>query len=383
MTRIIADWIDNPDTQTVCEMLTDAGYDCYFVGGCVRNALLDVPVNDIDISTNALPKRVIELAMAAGLKSVPTGIDHGTVTVISGHVPFEITTYRSDVKTDGRRAVVSFADNIETDALRRDFTMNALYADARGVVIDPLDGLPDLQARRIRFIEDADRRIKEDYLRILRFFRFHAWYGDVSAGLDADGLAACAANLEGLNQLSKERIGSEIKKLLTAPDPAPSTASMKASGVLNAVLPGADTDFLAVLVHLEDQTNTPPQPIRRLAALGGENVETMLRLSKAETRRLHRLSEQIGSTLGAAELGYRLGPDEARDVILLRATLLETPLDLADFDRVQRGAMAKFPIKAADLMPAYQGVELGAKLAELESNWVASDFTLTKEQLIA
>ena len=383
MTRIIADWIDNPDTQTVCEMLTGAGYDCYFVGGCVRNALLDVPVNDIDISTNAPPKRVIELAMAAGLKSVPTGIDHGTVTVISGHVPFEITTYRSDVKTDGRRAVVSFADNIETDALRRDFTMNALYADARGVVIDPLDGLPDLQARRVRFIEDADRRIKEDYLRILRFFRFHAWYGDVSAGLDTDGLAACAANLEGLNQLSKERIGSEIKKLLTAPDPAPSTASMKASGVLNAVLPRADTDFLAVLVHLEDQTNTSPQPIRRLAALGGENVETLLRLSKAETRRLHRLSEQIGSTLGAAELGYRFGPDEARDVILLRATLLETPLDLADFDRVQRGAMAKFPITAADLMPAYQGVELGVKLAELESNWIASDFTLTKEQLIA
>jgi len=382
MTQITAGWITDPHTQQVCEMLTGAGYECYFVGGCVRNALLDVPVNDIDISTNARPDRVIELATAAGLKSVPTGIDHGTVTVVAGDTPYEITTYRCDVETDGRRAVVDFADSITDDALRRDFTMNALYADPQGVVVDPLNGLPDLLARHVRFIEDADRRIKEDYLRILRFFRFHAWYGDVNAGLDAEGLAACAANLAGLETLSKERIGSEVKKLLAAADPAPSTASMAASGVLNAILPGADAKYLPVLVHLEQQTGTPPDPIRRLAVLGGEDVKTLLRLSNAEAKQLAQLREGIGNSQNPAALGYYLGADMARDVILLRAVLMETPLDETAFEQAKAGAAAQFPIKAADLMPAYQGAALGEKLKELERKWLASGFALGKEQLL-
>ncbi|WP_428546320.1 CCA tRNA nucleotidyltransferase [Profundibacter sp.] len=382
MTQITADWITDPHTQQVCEMLTGAGYECYFVGGCVRNALLDVPVNDIDISTNARPDRLIELATAAGLKSVPTGIDHGTVTVVAGGTPYEITTYRRDVETDGRRAVVDFADSITDDALRRDFTMNALYADQDGVVVDPLNGLPDLVARRVRFIEDADRRIKEDYLRILRFFRFHAWYGDVHAGLDAEGLAACAANLAGLETLSKERIGSEVKKLLAAADPAPSTASMGASGVLNTILPGADAKYLPVLVHLEQQTGTPPDPIRRLAVLGGEDVKTMLRLSNAEAKQLAQLRKGIGSSQNPAVLGYYLGADMARDVILLRAVLMEAPLDETAFEQAKTGATAQFPIKAADLMPACQGAALGKKLKDLERKWVASGFALGKEQLL-
>ena len=382
MTQITAGWITAPHTQQVCDMLTGAGFECYFVGGCVRNALLDVPVNVIDISTNARPDRVIELATAAGLKSVPTGIDHGTVTVVSGGAAYEITTYRRDVETDGRRAVVDFADSITDDALRRDFTMNALYADRHGMVVDPLNGLPDLLARRVRFIEDADRRIKEDYLRILRFFRFHAWYGDVNAGLDAEGLAACAANLAGLETLSKERIGSEVKKLLAAADPAPSTASMAASGVLNAILPGADAKYLPVLVHLEQQTGTPPDPIRRLAVLGGENVKTLLRLSNAEAKQLAQLREGIGSSQNPAALGYYLGADMARDVILLRAVLMETPLDETAFEQAETGAAAQFPIKAADLMPAYQGAALGEKLKDLERKWVASGFAIGKEQLL-
>ncbi len=260
MRVIKASWIDHVDTQNICQMLANAGYECYFVGGCVRNALLDVPVNDIDISTNALPEIVTKLAEAGGLKTIPTGIDHGTVTVISGRTPFEITTYRRDLKTDGRHAVVAFANTIKEDALRRDFTMNALYADASGAVVDPLNAMPDLNARRIRFIEDADQRIKEDYLRIMRFFRFHAWYGDVNQGLDVVGLAASAANLAGLETISKERIGAELIKLLSAPDPAPSIASMAACGVLNAILPGSDAKHLSVLVHLEGKI--APNPIR-------------------------------------------------------------------------------------------------------------------------
>lgn len=380
MKQLKTDWIKNADTQRVCAMLLDAGYECYFVGGCVRNALLQKPVNDIDISTNARPERVIELAKNADLKPIPTGIKHGTITVISGHTPYEITTYRRDVETDGRHAVVAFSNTIKEDALRRDFTMNALYADAHGVVVDPLNGLPDLISHRLRFIENADQRIKEDYLRIMRFFRFHAWYGDPNQGIDVDGLAACAANLAGLETISKERIGSELKKLLAAPDPSPSIAAMQASGVLNATLPGADAKYLAALVHLE--AGIPTNPIRRLAVIGGEDQQKQLRLSNDETKTLHILRQEIGSLRSPHELGYRFGTDMAQDIILLRAALLESPLDPAAFTHINTGANAIFPVKAADLMPKYQGKTLGDRLTELEDVWIASTFTKTKDQLL-
>lgn len=380
MQKIKADWIRSTDAQAVCNMLTRANYECYFVGGCVRNAILEVPVNDIDISTNALPEQVVGLADAAGLKSIPTGIDHGTVTVIAGSTPFEITTYRRDVETDGRHAVVAFANTIKEDALRRDFTMNALYADASGAIVDPLNGMPDLLSRRIRFIENAEMRIKEDYLRIMRFFRFQAWYGNEANGLDVDGLAACAANLAGLETVSKERIGSELVKLLSAPNPAPSISAMASSGVLNTILPGSDPKYLSILVHLEDKIK--PNPIRRLAAIGGENVQNLLRLSNAKAKQLSDLREEIGSLRSPAEIGYRLGKDQSRDVILLRAALLEMPLDPHLFKQADMGASAVFPIKASDLMPAYQGRELGIKLKQLEADWIKSGFSLTRQQLL-
>ncbi len=381
MTVIAADWISNADTQAICQMLTNAGYECYFVGGCVRNELLGAPVNDIDISTNALPNLVIELAKAAGLKSIPTGIEHGTVTVISGNTAFEITTYRRDVQTDGRHAVVAFADTIKEDALRRDFTINALYADANGVVLDPLNAMADLHARRVCFIENADQRIKEDYLRIMRFFRFHAWYGDINEGPDIDGLAACAANLAGLETVSKERIGTELIKLLNAPEPSPSIASMAASGVLNVILPGADAKYLPVLVHLENTIS--PDPIRRLATLGGQSAQKFLRLSNAQTKQLNCLYAEVGSLRSPAELGYRFGPKLSRDIILLRAALLEMPLDTDAFRQSKKGEIAVFPVKAVNLMPVFQGKPLGEKLKQLEQNWIDSDFSLTQEQLLA
>ena len=238
MKQISAAWVSDPATQRVCAALTEGGAQALFVGGCVRNALLDTPVSDIDIATDALPNRVVELAQAADLKAIPTGIDHGTVTVVCDHIPHEITTFRRDVETDGRRAVVAFSDKVEEDAARRDFTMNAIYARPDGTVLDPLLGLPDLEARRVRFIGTAQNRIREDYLRSLRYFRFHAWYGDAQAGFDADALAAIAGNLDGLSTLSRERVGAELLKLLAAPDPAPSVAAMRSTGVL-ARLPGA------------------------------------------------------------------------------------------------------------------------------------------------
>jgi len=380
--RIKEPWIFAPETQAVCAALTAAGYQALFVGGCVRNALLGAEVSDIDISTDARPETVIELAAAAGLKPVPTGIEHGTVTVVAGHVPHEVTTFRRDVETFGRHAVVAYADTAEEDAHRRDFTMNALYATPEGEVVDPLGGLVDLEARRVRFIDDAEERIKEDYLRILRFFRFHAWYGDPEGGLDPEGLAACAAFSAGLETLSKERIGAELKKLLSAPDPAPAVAAMAQAGVLAHVLPGADARALPVLVHLEQQEGVAPDGIRRLALLGGEDLAGHLRLSRAEARRIAILRDGLGGADSPAALGYALKEETARDMLLLRAALFETPLPPCWREEIAHGAAQVFPLRAADLMPGLEGPALGARLKELEARWVASGFTLTKSQLL-
>jgi poly(A) polymerase len=380
--KLSGDWVTAPATQAVCAALTKAGHQALFVGGCVRNALLGVPVGDIDIATDALPQAVMQLATDAGLKPVPTGIDHGTVTVVSEGKPHEVTTFREDVDTFGRHAQVAFGTDLHADARRRDFTMNALYARPDGTVIDPLGGIDDLIARRVRFIGDGATRIKEDYLRILRFFRFHACYGDAGAGLDPDALAACAAHLDGLAGLSRERVGAEMRKLLAAPDPAPAVAAMQRAGVLSAILPGADARPLAPLIHLESETNTAPSALRRLAALGGEDTPGRLRLSRTEARRLTLLRDGASSAMPPAEIGYRYGATDGMDMLLLRAALLDTPLDPIASDILERGANAKFPVKPADLMPDYTGPALGQKLQELEDRWIASGFTLSREELL-
>ncbi|WP_166417726.1 CCA tRNA nucleotidyltransferase [Cochlodiniinecator piscidefendens] len=383
MTVIGGDWISEPATQQVMKMLTDAGYQAYFVGGCVRNELLNAPVADIDISTDATPDMVSNLAIDAGLKSIPTGIEHGTITVVSDSIPHEITTFRKDVETDGRRAVVSFSTDIQDDALRRDFTMNALYADANGQVLDPLGGLPDLRARQFRFIEDADRRIKEDYLRILRFFRFHAWYGDPSAGLDEEALAASAQNLDGIGQLSKERVGAEMKKLLLASDPAPAVAVMEQTGVLAQVIEGASAKALPVLVHFENILCLDPDPIRRLAVLGGCNHLEMLRLSRDEAKRLDLFRIWIENMGSISEAAYRHGTEFALGLTGLRAALFETPPGEGVAMEIQRASKAKFPIRADDLMPNFRGPALGAELRRLEKAWILSDFSLTQADLLS
>ena len=346
MTQIKADWLSSDAAQKVCGMLTDAGHQAWFVGGCVRNALLDVPVSDMDLTTNARPDDVVALAKTAGLKVIPTGIEHGTVTVVMDGKPFEITTFRRDVATDGRRATVAFSDDIAEDAARRDFTMNAIYAAPDGTVADPLGGLPDLRARRVRFIGDADARIAEDYLRILRFFRFHAIYGDLSEGIDQDGLAACAGGLDGLEHVSAERVGAEMRKLLAADDPAPSLAAMRASGVLMRLLPGAGTGLLLVLIHVEEVAGLAPDPMRRLAALGGEDVAEALRLSKAQAKQLQVLRDGLESVTPAPELGYRLGAERAVDILALRAAAFEREVDPDQIAQARYGATQKFPVKS-------------------------------------
>jgi poly(A) polymerase len=379
--KISGDWIQHPGTQALCAALAAEGFRALFVGGCVRNALLGVPVADIDISTDALPETVTNIANRAGFRVVPTGLEHGTVTVLAHGEAHEVTTFRRDVETNGRHAVVAFSTDVAEDAARRDFTMNALYAESSGLVIDPLGGLPDLLARRLRFVGDAEARIREDYLRILRFFRFHAVYGDPEGGLDAEGYAACAANAEGIDELSRERVGAEMRKLLGARDPAPSVAAMAQAGILARVLPGADSRALAPLVHLEG--GLPPRWQRRLAVIGGENPADALRLSRADSVSIGRVRAEIGTAKTAAGLGWKLGQAEAEDVILCRSVLLESPLPPDWQAEIERGIQASFPVTAADLMPALQGAALGAKLREIESRWLASGLTLTKAQLLA
>lgn len=376
MTQITAPWLTDKPAQRVCALLTDAGYQAWFVGGCVRNALLGEPVADLDLSTDARPDVVTKLAQAAGLKVIPTGIDHGTVTVLAENTPFEITTFRRDVATDGRRATVAFADTMAEDALRRDFTMNALYAGADGHVADPVGGLDDLQARRFRFIEDADQRIKEDYLRILRFFRFHAWYGDADAGIEPEGLAACASNIEGLQQLSVERITSEMLKLLDAPNPAPALSAFAATGGLAQILPGATAATLPVLVHVEQSADLHPDPLRRLAVLSGA-AKDAFRLSKAQMTVL----DQISSDMSHAEAAYRFGADIGTHRLAIDAAMHGQELDLAAVAQLKEAANMTFPLTAADLMPAYQGAALGQALKSAEQRWIASGFTLTKAEL--
>ena len=377
--KVAGDWLTRPATRAVLDMLTGAGFQALAVGGCVRNALLGVAVTDVDIATDAPPAVVMERAEAAGLRAVPTGIDHGTITVVSEGIPHEVTTFRRDVATDGRRAVVAFTDRVEEDAARRDFTMNALYARPDGTVIDPLGGLPDLRARRVRFVGDAETRLREDYLRILRFFRFHAWYGDPAQGPDPDGLAACAALSAGIETISRERLGAEMRKLLAAPDPAPAVASMAAAGALAQVLPGADARALPVLVHLED--SAPPRWLRRLAVLGGTDAAERLRLSRAEARDLAALRDALADPAAPAALGWRLGADLAPDAVLGRAALLGHPPAPGWQADVARGASAAFPVSAADLAPL-SGADLGHRLRQLQADWLASDLRLGRADLL-
>ncbi|MBN7783443.1 CCA tRNA nucleotidyltransferase [Ponticoccus gilvus] len=381
MTQVTGDWLTAPGTQAVMGMLEDAGYQAHAVGGCVRNALLGAPVADVDISTDARPETVIALARAAGLKPVPTGIDHGTVTVVARGEPFEVTTYRADVETDGRRAVVRFADTMAEDAVRRDFTMNALYADRRGTVVDPLGGLPDLRARHLRFIQDAAQRIREDYLRTLRYFRFHAWYGDPAQGMDAEALAAIADNLDGLDRLSAERVGAELLKLLAAPDPVQAVAVMAQTGVLPRILPGASPRALGPLLMAEEALDLAPEPLRRLAATGFADGAA-LRLSKPDQKRLTLLRELTEGTAGLPEVAWRHGAATASDTAALRAAILEQPVDPAALPDLAKAAQARFPVTAQDLMPALSGKALGDRLRALEAQWIASGFALSREDLL-
>jgi poly(A) polymerase len=381
-------WLTAEATRTVMAALERAGGAdvARFVGGCVRNSLLGRAVDDVDIATRLKPEAAMAALKAAGIKVVPTGLDHGTVTAVVDGQPFEITTLRRDVTTDGRRATVAFTADWAEDAGRRDFHINALYADGEGRVFDPTgQGLGDIAARRVVFVGDARRRIREDRLRILRFFRFHAWYGDGPP--DAEGLDACAGEAEGLGDLSAERVSKELLKLLAAPDPVPTVEVMAHTGILAHLLswPVSLDGFRAMAAVTGD-------PVLRLSLLMPTSPDALdraardLRLSNRDRGRLAAMVQpaldlQTITDRDVRALVYADGRQTAED--RLTRALSVNPSLVARHDQlvamIRDWPIPRLPVGGREVaaMGIEKGPATGALLKAFEQSWVADDFPHT------
>ena len=369
-----AEWTKRPDLPTLIAAL--GADECRYVGGCVRDALMGIEAHDVDLATRHAPSEVVLRLKDAGIRTVPTGIEHGTVTAVLDSGSVEVTTLRKDVATDGRRATVAFATEWKDDAARRDFTINALYAHPETFeVSDYFGGLDDLAARRVRFIGDAHERIREDHLRILRYFRFHARFGSEPANEEA--VAACRELAPTLKGLSRERVGWELQNLLALPDPSPTIARMAELGVLAVVLPetgGVQVNRLARLVTAEREAGIEPDAIRRLASLlppdpsCAEQVASRLRLSNAQKKRIKLDAARTeADTANPRALAYREGIEIARDRLLL---LDASVSDLRGWD------VPALPIKGGEIVAAgvCAGPQVAKVLRTVESRWIDEGF---------
>jgi poly(A) polymerase len=401
--HIDAPWLKSGAAARVLALLNGDGEEARVVGGAVRNALLKIPTGDIDIATTALPDEVVRRARIAGVKSVPTGIEHGTVTLVVDAQPFEVTTLREDTETFGRKAKVAFGRDWVRDAERRDFTINGLSVDADGLVHDHVGGLADIEARRVRFIGDAAQRIAEDYLRILRFFRMHAAYG--AGPPDRTGYLACIAGRTGLSSLSAERMRMEMLKLLVADGAAAAVTAMADAGLLLAIVGGVTyAGPFAAMISAERALGLVPDPVRRLAALAvavtedAKRVAVRLRLSNAENKTLDSMGHRWWRLAGMDELRarqrlYRLGEEQYRDRLMLAwarsGESQDTDYGAAywrEFANLpQRWTAPKFPLRAADFISRgiAEGPALGHVLALAEDAWLAADFPLAPAALAA
>ncbi|MCO5080120.1 MAG: CCA tRNA nucleotidyltransferase [Rhizobiaceae bacterium] len=401
------DWLRHKPLQRLLATLSRDGGEARVAGGAVRNALLGQAVADIDIATTTTPEETTRLAEAAGFKAVPTGAEHGTITVIAEGRPYEVTTLRDDVETDGRRAKVVFGRDWQRDAERRDFTINALYAKADGTIVDLVGGREDIENRVIRFIGDAETRIREDYLRILRFFRFFAWYG--SGRPDAGGLRACARLKAGLSGLSAERVWAELKRMLSAPDPSRSLLWMRQAGVLSVILPESEKwgiDAIHALVKAERDLGWGPDAMLRLEAIippdaaRAEVLARRLRMSRDEAGRLGNWALSSPIRADTSERAFRqtlYGGDKGGISDRLKLALGNARYRAEQDDKalVEAGGYARllkleeswekpaFPLKGADLLGQgwQKGPELGAALKSLEKDWIASDFRMERDAL--
>lgn len=370
MEKLDAPWMHREDLGALVAALGHEN--ARYVGGAVRDSLLSLPVKDIDMATVLLPEAVIERLKAAAIRHVPTGIDHGTVTAVLPGGPVEITTLRHDVETDGRRATVAFAQDWREDAARRDFTINALYADPlTGALYDFFGGLADLEARHVRFIGDARQRIREDHLRILRYFRFQTRFGSQPA--DAESESACADLAATLKGLSRERVGMETMNLLGLPDPAPTVRRMEELGVLAVILPEADPEALARLVAAEQAQGIEPDALRRLAALLpaqvplAEQVAARFRLSGAQKKRLATAAAREGDPGEPRALAYRLGRASALDRLLIAG---------ADASALAGWHIPTFPLKGGQIVARGVGAgpEVARVLRAVEDRWIEERF---------
>ena len=399
-TQLHVGWLTTEPLADVLAALNGDGEEARIVGGAVRNALLGEPPGDIDLATTATPEEVTRRAHAAGFKAVPTGVDHGTVTIVAHGHPFEVTTLREDVETFGRKAKVAFGRDWRADAERRDFTMNALSLSADGTVHDYVGGLSDLKARRVRFIGDPAKRIAEDYLRILRFFRFHALYGGGDS--DREGLHACVAGREGLRELSRERVRMELFKLLVAPLAAPTLTNMSDAGLLQLVLGGvAQLASMDGMVRIEAAIGAEPDAVRRLGALAvlieedADRLSERLRLSNVEHRRLHAMAEgwrHLSPAISEQDrraLLYRLGAESFTDRVLLAWARSGASVDDAGWQALvnlpRHWAIPAFPLRAAEFIArgVAKGPALGAAMQAAEEAWIAAGFPDTGAEIEA
>lgn len=389
-------WMRDARALRVLHTLAEAGYEARYVGGCVRDALAGRTVTDIDIATTAPPQTAAQLLQAAGIGVVPTGIDHGTVTAIVERKPFEVTTLRRDVETDGRRAKVAFTDRWEEDAARRDFTMNALFASEDGEVTDFFGGRADLAAGLVRFVGEPQARIAEDVLRLLRYFRFHAHYGKGAA--DEAALLACRSFAHRLSGLSGERVRAETLKLLAAPRAGEVWRLMRDTGIVAHLLPRAlDVARLEALIALEAALGRDADPLLRLAALlppdGAAAVAERLKLSRADSERLAAAlapTPVIGAGLCGAALRsvlYRFGLDRVRDRLLLAAAGEgATAESLApSLQEAARWKIPSLPVRGADALALglAPGPGVKALLEAVETWWVAEDFAPDRAACLA
>jgi len=396
---IDAPWLKSGGAARVLALLNSDGEEARVAGGAVRNALLKIPTGDIDIATTALPEEVVRRAKAAGIKSVPTGIEHGTVTLVVDAQPFEVTTLREDTETFGRKAKVAFGRDWVRDAERRDFTINGLSVDATGLVHDHVGGLADIEARRVRFIGDAGQRIAEDYLRVLRFFRMHAAYG--AGAPDRESYLACIAGRAGLSNLSAERVRMEMLKLLVAVGAEGAVTAMADAGLLQTIIGGvAYLGPFAGMISAERTLGLAPNPVRRLAALSvavtedAKRVSVRLRLSNAETKMLDSMGHRWWRLTGMDEARarqrlYRLGEEQYRDRLMLAWARCGGSIGAAYWNEFanlpQRWTAPKFPLRAADFISRgiAEGPALGHVLTLAEDAWLAADFPLDPAALAA
>ncbi|UGA44882.1 CCA tRNA nucleotidyltransferase [Bradyrhizobium quebecense] len=397
--RLLSDapWLASGPAARVLGLLNANGEEARVIGGAVRNALMRIPLADIDIATTALPEEVIRRAKRAAIKSVPTGIEHGTVTlVVDGH-PFEVTTLREDTETYGRKAKVAFGRDWVRDAERRDFTINGLSVDASGVVHDHVGGLADIEARRVRFIGDPAQRIAEDYLRILRFFRFHAAYG--AGEVDRAGYLACISGRAGIAGLSAERIRMEMLKLVVANGAAGAVVAMGDGGLLLPLFGGvAYTGPFAAMIEIEGLMGLAPSATRRLAALtvavteDARRIASRLRLSNAEAKALDSMGHRWWRLPGMDEARakrrlYRLDEEPYRDRLLLAWARTGANRDVEQWHALatlpQRWRAPHFPLRASDFIARgiAEGPALGHVLTLAEDAWLAADFPLDPQVL--